>query len=130
MPEKSENISNVPLSKEFLEEIQEGIIKFRNTMIELARVNVRLVVVSDEDSYRTIWLNDERITDSESVCWEEIIQQIELQINSYVSPKMESHFLKMHDMNCSDIPKDVNTLEELLTWYKEKSGGEEMDRDF
>ena len=86
---------------------------------------MNILFVSDEDSYKTMWINGERVFDgSDGVRIEDVLWTISNKFNENPAERVEVRTFSMYDASTSDIPDSVNDCENLESWYLDQTGEE------
>ena len=89
-------------------------------------MKLNILLASDQDSYRTLWLNGIKVRESsDSIYLEDILYMIEDFVNENGSiTDMNVEAYDLYETNTSEIPEEINTGEELCSWYLETTGEE------
>jgi hypothetical protein len=92
---------------------------------------MNILFVSDEDGYKTMWIDGERCFDSsDGIMIEDVLHVIAHTFNrSYTNPanKINVRTYKMYEAGTGQIPDDVNDSDRLETWYQDTTGEEIED---
>lgn len=86
--------------------------------------NLEIICIEDQDSYKSLWVNGENLYRStDSLLVEDIFHLIQdiVEKNGGIQ-KMVVHTFSLDDVGTSDIPENLNTLEELQAWHVSQTG--------
>lgn len=91
------------------------------------KIVMKILIASDEDSYKTLWIDGEKKFDSSDGNIDDVIRILN---ESYLNKKPETIEFKnynLYEASTFDIPDHVSTSEELSQWYEELTGEELSD---
>ena len=88
---------------------------------------INILFVSDQDSYKTIWVNGEKHYDSsDSIMLEDILWMVSGAVSNCSGgcSAITVNTFSMNEASTSDIPDYVNDVDSLCDWYQEFTGEE------
>ena len=89
-------------------------------------ITMEIMMASDEDSYKIIWIDGERELDGKSIYICDVLHLLSNKINKKPLSKIIFRDYKLYDASVSDIPINIKTFEDLESWYLDFTG-EEID---
>jgi hypothetical protein len=87
-------------------------------------MTLNILFASDQDSYKTIWINGKKVRDcSNNIYIEDILYMIQDFVNANGPiTYMNVDACDLYEVSTSDIPDSINNYEELRDWYKNATG--------
>ena len=86
-------------------------------------MELKILHVKDQNSYRSIWFNKEKVCDSsDGLMIEDVLHLMADFVNQNCVERVEVNTYNLWDVSTSDIPDCVKDEESFIKWHFERTG--------